>query len=81
MTRSILSAIRAIVAVHAKFNRDRLLGAIDAAIDRERARQPEVTPMQFEEEESMMGAQIKTTPGGGAGNADTPRGPRHQRTG
>ena len=65
MTRSILSAIRAIVAVHAKFNRDRLLGAIDAAIDRERARQPEVTPMQFEEEESMMGpVQMKTGPAG-----------------
>ena len=42
MTRSILSAIRAIVAVHAKFNRDRLLGAIDAEL----ARYPEETPSQ-----------------------------------
>ena len=44
MTRSILSAIRAIVAVHAKFNRDRLLGAIDAEL----ARHPEETPSQTE---------------------------------
>ena len=38
MTRSILSAIRAIVAVHAKFNRDHLLTQLDAAIERERVR-------------------------------------------
>ena len=58
-----LAAIRAIVAVHSTYNRDRLLAAIDEDIEHERACQPEVTPMQFEEEESMMGAQIKTTPG------------------
>ena len=42
MTRSILSAIRAIVAVHARYNRDKLLGAIDAEL----ARYPEETPSQ-----------------------------------
>lgn len=57
-----LTAIRAIVATHAQ-HPARLLAAIDEDIEHERACQPEVTPMQFEEEESMMGAQIKTTPG------------------
>ena len=42
MTRSILSAIRAIVAIHARYNRDKLLGAIDAEL----ARYPEETPSQ-----------------------------------
>ena len=63
MNLATLAAIRAIVAVHATCNRDHLLAQLDAAIEHERACQPEVTPMQFEEEESMMGAQIKTTPG------------------
>ena len=58
-----LAAIRVIVATHAQYPA-RLLAAIDADIERERACQPEVTPMQFEEEESMMGAQIKTGPAG-----------------
>ena len=62
MNLATLSAIRAIVATHAQYPA-RLLAAIDADIEHERACQPEVTPMQFEEEESMMGAQIKTTPG------------------
>ena len=57
-----LLAIRAIVATHAQYPA-RLLAAIDEDIERERACQPGTTPMQFEEEESMMGAQIKTTPG------------------
>lgn len=74
MTRSILSAIRAIVAVHAKFNRDKLLGAIDAELERERACQPEVTPVRFEEEESMLGAQIKTTPGAALVTPSIPEG-------
>ena len=75
-----LLAIRAIVATHAQYPA-RLLAAIDEDIERERACQPGTTPMQFEEEESMMGAQIKTTPEGGVTSAEYPRGPRHQRTG
>ena len=79
MTLGALAAIRAIVAVHATYNRDRLLAVIDAAIDRERARQP--VPKQLEEEEGIVGqVQTKTAPEGGAGNAEHPRGPRHQRT-
>lgn len=62
MNLATLAAIRAIVAVHSTYNRTHLLAAIDEDIEHERACQPEVTPMQFEEEESMMGAQIKTTP-------------------
>ena len=59
-----LAAIRVIVATHAQYPA-RLLAAIDEDIEHERACQPEVTPMQFEEEESMMGAaQIKTGPAG-----------------
>lgn len=59
-----LLAIRAIVATHAQYPA-RLLAAIDEDIERERACQPGTTPMQFEEEESMMGAvQIKTGPAG-----------------
>ena len=74
-----LAAIRAIVAVHANYNRDRLLAYLDAAIERVRASQP--LPVQLTEEESMVGqVQIKTAPEGGAGNAEHPRGPRHQRT-
>ncbi|WP_281278417.1 hypothetical protein [Tessaracoccus massiliensis] len=34
MNLAALSAIRAIVAIHAKFNRDKLLGAIDAELAR-----------------------------------------------
>ena len=65
MKPSELAAVRAIVATHAKYNRAHLLAVIDAAIERERACQPGTTPMQFEEEESMMGAvQIKTGPAG-----------------
>ena len=63
MKLSTLSAIRAIVATHAKYNKAHLLAVIDTDIQRERACQPGTTTMQFEEEESMMGAQIKTTPG------------------
>ena len=60
-----LAAIRAIVAVHSTYNRTHLLAASDEDIEHQRACQPEVTPMQFEEEESMMGAvQIKTGPAG-----------------
>ena len=59
-----LAAIRAIVATHAQYPA-RLLAAIDADIEHERACQPEVTPMQFEEEESMLGpVQMKTGPAG-----------------
>ena len=59
-----LLAIRSIVATHAQYPA-RLLAAIDEDIERERACQPGTTPMQFEEEESMMGAvQIKTGPAG-----------------
>ena len=36
-------AIRAIVAVHAKFNRDHLLAQLDAAIEAARKRETEVT--------------------------------------
>ena len=57
MTLGALAAIRAIVAVHATYNRDRLLAVIDAAIDRERARQP--VPKQLEEEEGIVG-QVQT---------------------
>ena len=65
MKASEAAAIRAIVSVHARYNRDRLLAALDAEIKRERACQPEVTPVQFEEEESMMGpVQMKTGPAG-----------------
>ena len=74
-----LAAIRAIVAVHSTYNKDHLLTQLDAAIERERASRP--LPVQLTEEESMVGqVQIKTAPEGGAGNAEHPRGPRHQRT-
>ena len=80
MTLGILAAIRAIVAVHATYNRDRLLAHLDAAIERVRASQPGTT--QLEEERSMVGqAHMETAPEGGAGNAEIPRRPRHQRTG
>ena len=79
MTLGTLAAIRAIVAVHANYNRDHLLTHLDTAIERERASQP--IPVQLTEEESMVGqVHIKTAPEGGAGNAEHPRGPRHQRT-
>ena len=75
-----LTAIRAIVAVHANYNKAHLLAHLDAAIERERASQP--VPKKLEEEQSMVWqVQIKTAPEGGAGNAEHPRGPRHQRTG
>ena len=74
-----LLAIRAIVATHAQYPA-RLLAAIDEDIERERASQPGTT--QLEEERSMVGqAHMETAPEGGAGNAEHPRGPRHQRTG
>ena len=38
-----LAAIRAIVAVHAQYNRPKLLAALDAAIDVTRKRETEVT--------------------------------------
>ena len=41
-TYGLWHAIRAIVAVHARYNRDKLLGAIDAEL----ARYPEETPSQ-----------------------------------
>lgn len=79
MTLGALAAIRAIVATHAKYNKAHLLAVIDAAIQRERACQPGTTPVQGEESSTMEG-QVKTAPEGGAGNAEHPRGPRHQRT-
>ena len=45
MTRSILSAIRAIVAVHSTYNRTHLLAQLDAAIDVARKHE---TPSQAE---------------------------------
>lgn len=82
MALGVLAAIRAIVAIHGGPNRAHLLTQLDAAMDVERARscQPGTTPMQFGEESSTMEGQVKTTPEGGAGNAEYPRGPRHQRT-
>ena len=80
MTLGTLAAIRAIVAVHATYNRDRLLAHLDAAIERERVCQPGATSTHGEESSTMEG-QVKTTLEGGAGNAEHPRGPRHQRTG
>ena len=61
-------AIHAIVDVHAQYNREPMLRLIEEQRDKhpkpgESASQQEVATMQFEEEESMMGAQIKTTPG------------------
>lgn len=54
MTIGELAAIRAIVAVHAQHNRPKLLAALDAELERERA--------QSTEEEDMMGTQIETAP-------------------
>ena len=67
-----LAAIRAIVAVHAQHNRPKLLAALDAELERERA--------QSTEEEGYDGDTNRNDPQGGAGNAENPRGPRHQRT-
>ena len=73
MTLGTLAAIRAIVAVHATYNRDRLLAHLDAAIERERASQP--LPVQLTEEESMVGqVQIKTAPGAALVTPSIPEG-------
>lgn len=80
MTLGILAAIRAIVATHARYNRDHLLAHLDAAIERVRASQPGI--MRLEEERSMVGqAHMKTASEGGVTSAEIPRRPRHQRTG
>ena len=59
MTAATLAAIRAIVAVHATYNRDHLLAHLDAAIERERG---------------TMGGQVKTAPEGGAVTPSIPEG-------
>ena len=79
MNLATLAAIRAIVAVHAQYNRPKLLAAIDEHIERERACRPG-TPMQSEEEESMIGpAQMKTGPAGNRSltTTQTPKELRH----
>ena len=43
MTIATLAAIRAIVAVHATYNRDHLLAQLDAAIEDARQHETEVT--------------------------------------